>query len=115
MAHLRLRIDLDPDGAIGPGKVEILERIQVLGSIAAAGRAMGMSYRRAWELVDSVNRCFAQPVVTKRPGGIAGGSARLTPFGQQLVGHYRAIERKANRVTSSHLAALQAARKRRRS
>jgi molybdate transport system regulatory protein len=114
MARLRLRIDLEPEGAIGPGKIELMERIDTLGSIAAAGRAMGMSYRRAWELIDSVNQYFSKPVVTKQPGGTAGGGAKLTPLGRQVIEHYRAIERKANRITESHLTALQSARKKKR-
>ena len=110
MAKLTLRVDFDPDGAVGPGKIELLELVESLGSIAAAGRAMGMSYRRAWELIDNINQCFSEPVVEKQLGGQAGGGARLTPFGRQVVKHYRAIERKARRAAESHLAALQAAR-----
>lgn len=112
MARLSLRVYLDPEGALGPGKVEILERIEELGSIAAAGRAMGMSYRRSWELVDSINHCFRDPVVVKQLGGPAGGGAALTPLGKEVVRHYREIERKALRATAAHLSALQAARKR---
>ena len=73
---------------------------------------MGMSYRRAWELVDSINQCFREPVVTKQLGGPDGGGARLTPSGRQVVKHYRAIERKAARAVTRHLAALDAARNR---
>jgi len=110
MAKLTLRVDFDPNGAVGPGKIELLERIETLGSIAAAGRAMGMSYRRAWELIDSINQCFREPVVAKQLGGPTGGGAVLTPFGRQVVKHYRAIERKAKRAAAKHLTALQAAR-----
>jgi molybdate transport system regulatory protein len=110
MAKLTLRVDFDPDVAVGPGKIELLELVDSLGSIAAAGRAMGMSYRRAWELIDSINRCFREPVVSKQLGGPAGGGARLTPFGRLVVKHYRAIERKATRAVAMHLNALQAAR-----
>jgi len=112
MAKLTLRVDFHPDGAVGPGKIELLERIDSLGSIAAAGRAMGMSYRRAWELIDSINQCFREPVVDKQLGGPSGGGANLTPFGRQVVKHYRAIERKAKRAAARHLTALQAARPR---
>jgi molybdate transport system regulatory protein len=110
MAKLTLRIDFDPDGAVGPGKIELLELVNSLGSIAAAGRAMGMSYRRAWELIDNINQCFREPVVSKQLGGPAGGGARLTPLGHHVVKHYRAIEHKATRAVAMHLNALQAAR-----
>jgi molybdate transport system regulatory protein len=109
MAKLRLRVDLEPAGAIGPGKIELLERIDELGSIAAAGRAMRMSYRRAWELIDNINQCFREPLVSKQLGGQDGGGARLTRLGRDVVQHYRAIEQKAARATAKHLAALQAA------
>ena len=65
MAKLTLRVDFDTEEALGPGKVALLELVDSLGSIAAAGRAMGMSYRRAWELVDSINQCFREPVVER--------------------------------------------------
>ena len=110
MAKLRLTIDLGPDKAVGPGKIELMEHIEALGSISAAGRAMGMSYRHAWLLVDSVNQCFRHPVVITKHGGLAGGGARLTPFGRELVRRYRAIEHFAQRATTRHLDALQAAR-----
>ena len=110
MAKLSLRIDFGPNEAIGPGKIELIERIETVGSIAAAGRAMGMSYRHAWLLVDSVNQCFRHPVVTTKHGGRAGGGARLTPFGRELVRRYRAIERSAQRAANRHLDALQGAK-----
>jgi molybdate transport system regulatory protein len=110
MAKLTLRVDFDTEEALGPGKVALLELVDSLGSIAAAGRAMGMSYRRAWELVDSINQCFREPVVDKQLGGVAGGGAHLTPLGRRVVKHYRAIERKAGRAAALHLHALQAAR-----
>jgi molybdate transport system regulatory protein len=109
MATLHLRVDLDPAGRIGPGKISLLEKVGELGSIAAAGRSMGMSYRRAWELVDDLNRAFGQPVVTTQMGGKSGGGAELTAFGRDLVGHYRAIEVKAQKAAALHLDALQAA------
>jgi molybdate transport system regulatory protein len=109
MAKLSVRIDLVPGGRIGPGKIALLERVESEGSIAAAGRAMGMSYRRAWELVDAMNRTFARPVVSTRMGGKTGGGARLTEFGRELVAHYRSIEAQAHASTESHLRALDAA------
>src|SRR5262245_8323582 len=101
MAKLVLRVDFGADDAVGPGKIELLELVDALGSIAAAGRAMGMSYRRAWELIDSINQCFSEPVVSKSPGGPAGGGAQLTPLGRSVVKHYRAIERKAARAVGA--------------
>lgn len=107
MASLSLRIDLDPGGRIGPGKIELLEKIAACGSISAAGRAMDMSYRRAWELVDELNAIFGKPVVEGRAGGRRGGGARLTGLGLALVAGFRATERAAADATALHLAALQ--------
>lgn len=109
MAELFLRIDLGAERLLGPGKVRLLETIDELGSISAAGRAMGMSYRRAWVLVDETNRCFHAPVVAARPGGRAGGGASLTTLGREVVAHYRAIERRAATAAAEDLEALQAA------
>jgi len=106
VAKLTLRIEFDQDRAIGPGKARLLELIREHRSIAAAGRAMGMSYRRAWLLVDELNRCFDEPVVLAQHGGRAGGGAELTGFGCALLGHYRAIEREARRATRGRLTAL---------
>lgn len=108
MPSLSVRIDLDPDGRIGPGKIELLEQIAAFGSIAAAGRAMGMSYRRAWELVEDVNAIFGKPVVERQTGGKQGGGARLTTLGLALISRYRAIEKATVEVARGHLAALQA-------
>ncbi len=106
MAKLNVRIEFGDEDAVGPGKIRLLELIKSSGSIAAAGRDMGMSYRRAWLLIDEVNRCFRKPVVEKRTGGSHGGGAALTPFGQALVTHYRAIETKAASAAAPHLRAL---------
>lgn len=109
MPSLLLRIDLDPAGRIGPGKIELLEKIEALGSISAAGRAMAMSYRRAWELVEELNALFGKPVVERQVGGRNGGGARLTPLGRMVVERFRAIESVAAQAAGEHLAALQAA------
>ncbi|MGH7047053.1 MAG: winged helix-turn-helix domain-containing protein [Stellaceae bacterium] len=109
MPRLTLRIDFDQDRAIGPGKIKLLELIDRLGSIAAAGRQMGMSYRRAWLLVDSVNRCFKQPVVASQAGGQNGGGASLTTLGHTVVQHYRAVETAACMAGAADIAALSAA------
>jgi|SRR5579863_440087 len=90
--RLTVRIDFGSAGAIGPGKIRLLEAIHKTGSISQAGRSLRMSYRRAWLLVDDLNRCFHEPVVTTQPGGTRGGGAALTRFGRQLVKKYRSIE-----------------------
>lgn len=103
---LSLRIDLDANGRIGPGKIELLENIQASGSISAAGRAMDMSYKRAWDLVDEINRICGRPAVERQTGGINGGGANLTPFGVTLVARYRRIERAAAAAARKQLLAL---------
>jgi molybdate transport system regulatory protein len=109
MARLTIRIDLPPVGQLGPGKAKLLELIGETGSISAAGRALEMSYRRAWLLVDAMNHLFKEPVVATMLGGKAGGGARLTPFGQEVLQHYRRLEAKATQACKPQLAALEAA------
>ena len=106
MTRLTLRIDFDGDRALGPGKVRLLELVGETGSISAAGRAMGMSYRRAWLLVDALNGTFRDPVVATRGGGAEGGGASLTPFGTALVARYRAIEQTALAAVDADLRVL---------
>ncbi len=105
-ARLTIRIDFGEHGALGPGKVRLLELIGQQGSISAAGRAMGMSYRRAWLLVDSLNQAFRDPVVATQHGGPGGGGAALTEAGQALVTRYRTLEGDVESAAASHLAAL---------
>ena len=104
---LRLRLVLGPDVAVGPGKADLLERIAETGSIAAAGRRMGMSYRRAWLLVDAMNRCFAMPLVETTKGGEKGGRAVLTPTGEDVLRRFRRIEAKALAATRADREALE--------
>ncbi|WP_315716627.1 MULTISPECIES: winged helix-turn-helix domain-containing protein [unclassified Bradyrhizobium] len=106
LPSLSLRIDLDDGGRIGPGKIALLENIARHGSISAAGRAMDMSYKRAWDLVDEINRVCRQPAVARQTGGRNGGGAVLTTFGAQLVERYRRIERDAADAVKKDLAAL---------
>ncbi|MFT3670561.1 winged helix-turn-helix domain-containing protein [Aestuariivirga sp.] len=106
MARLSIRIDFGPDQRIGPGKIQLLEHIAALGSIAAGGRALGMSYRRAWELIDELNGIFGKPVVTPKSGGKQGGGAALTPLGLALISRYRAIELAATGAASAQMEAL---------
>jgi len=93
--RLTVRIDFGSAGALGPGKIRLLEAIQKTGSISQAGRSLGMSYRRAWLLVDDLNGSFRAAVVTTQPGGARGGGAELTRFGRDLIKKYRAIETQA--------------------
>ena len=104
--RLTLRVDFGTDRAIGPGKVLLLEAIRDTGnSISQAGRSLGMSYRRAWLLVDDMNRCFREPVVTAQPGGAQGGGAALTAFGETVVqnntGRSRTSKRRGRRQTAA--------------
>lgn len=108
MPSLRLRIHFDPSGSLGPGKIELLEKIVAFGSISAAGRAMGMSYRRAWRLVDRLNATFNQPVVARRVGGNHGGGACLTDLGLFIVSSFRAVESAVAEAAGTQLTALQA-------
>src|SRR5690348_12343991 len=108
-ARLTLRVDLGKDRAVGPGKIRLLEAIRDTGSITKAGIALGMSYRRAWLLVDDMNNCFREPVVAAQAGGTHGGGAALTPFGARLIDQYRAIEAEAHAATTARLNELEAA------
>jgi molybdate transport system regulatory protein len=89
--ELRIRIVFGDDEMIGPGKVELLERIAQSGSIAAAGREMGMSYKRAWELVGTLNAMFREPLVERTRGGSGGGGATLTQAGREVLELYRSF------------------------
>ena len=104
--QLSLRIDLDAEERIGPGKIQLLEHIRDFGSISAAGRAMDMSYKRAWDLVEEINRICGHAAVARQTGGKNGGGAALTPFGVTLVARYRKIERDAANAARKELAAL---------
>ena len=108
-ANLKLRIDFGPDRALGPGKVRLLELVAATGSISAAARAMDMSYRRAWLLVDAMNRTFQDPVVSTRGGGAGGGGASVTPFGLELIDCFRAMEHEARTALAARVARLEQA------
>lgn len=103
---LTLRVDLGTAGAIGPGKIRLLELIGETGSISAAGRAMGMSYRQAWLLIDSLNGAFREPALATLSGGAKGGGAELTAFGKTLIRTYRDIEAAAAKTVADELASL---------
>jgi molybdate transport system regulatory protein len=104
--QFRLRITKGKNIAVGPGKIDLLAAIAATGSITAAARQMGMSYRRAWLLVDTMNRCFKRPVVEAEVGGKLGGGTRLTALGSEVVHHYRRIEARAAKAGAADIAAL---------
>ena len=89
---MSLRLRCGDDIALGPGKAMVLEAIERCGSISAAGRDIGMSYRRTWLLVDLLNRCWTQPLVQTARGGGGGGGTRLTELGRRVLDQYRAME-----------------------
>ncbi len=104
--RLRLRIHFGEGEMIGPGKAELLERIARTGSIAAAGREMGMSYKRAWMLIETLNAMFAAPLVESNRGGPGGGGAALTETGAQVLALYRQFEARAAEAGAEPLAGL---------
>ncbi len=99
----RLRVLFGDSTALGPGRVDLLDAIGRAGSIAAAARAMGMSYRRAWTLVDAMNKCFRAPLVERAVGGKGGGGARLTAAGFDVIARYRAMEKKASKSVAREI------------
>lgn len=105
-ASITLRVELRADTLLGPGKAALLEGIQDTGSIAAAGRRMGMSYKRAWYLIDTLNKVFCEPLVTANRGGKAGGGAQLTPTGAAILDCYRRMEVAAFEAVAGELARL---------
>jgi molybdate transport system regulatory protein len=110
VTRLTLRVDFSDGLRLGPGKARLLELIEQHGSISAAGRGMGMSYRRAWLLIDSLNRGFKEPLVTTRPGGRGGGGAELSSFGRMVVETYRAMESEAAAAVRTRLHGLEQVR-----
>lgn len=93
MAMLRIKVQVMCGDAVamGPGKADLLDQIRIAGSISAAARAMDMSYRRAWQLVDVMNRCWSEPLVATSPGSARGG-AQVTQFGETVLERYRALQ-----------------------
>jgi molybdate transport system regulatory protein len=104
----RIRVLLGSSIAIGPGKAALLEAIGETGSIAAAGRRMGMSYRRAWVLAKTMNACFREPLIEATKGGVGGGGARLTAMGQEVLFLYRTMEDHATTAVIADMAKLRA-------
>jgi molybdate transport system regulatory protein len=104
--RLRLRILFGSNAMLGPGKAELLDHIAQTGSITAAGQRMGMSYKRAWGLVETLNATFREPVVVTARGGAKGGGAQLTETGQAVLRHYRRIEDRLRTGSEDDLATL---------
>jgi molybdate transport system regulatory protein len=100
---LRIRIDLAPQCSVGPGKISLLEAIEREGSLSVAARRIGMSYRRAWNLIADLNGSFSRPVVATAVGGARGGGAQVTEYGRALVAAFRAFERGARRLAARQL------------
>jgi molybdate transport system regulatory protein len=108
MAKVKVSIHFASGARIGPGKAALLQSIHDTGSISAAARSMGMTYKRAWLLLDSINQAFDEPVVTAAPGGAGGGGAVLTAFGAEMLERYQRIAAKAAKGAAADLAALAA-------
>ena len=107
MTVITIRIDFDGERYIGHGRIRLLELIGQHGSIAQAAKAMGMSYKRAWYLMDDFSSMFADPLIERQHGGRGGGAAKLTPFGADLVRQYRDMEAKALSVFAKPLASME--------
>ncbi len=104
--RLWIKIDLGARGQIGPGKIGLLKAIVAEGSISAAARAMGMSYRRAWLLIDAINKTCGEPVVDTRIGGPDRGGASLTPLGEELVVLFEEVQAQAQQAAAQRLETL---------
>jgi molybdate transport system regulatory protein len=104
--NIKIHIPYGDVSAIGPGKADLLEAIDRSGSISAAARDMGMSYKRAWDLVDTMNKSFREPLVATATGGSHGGGAQITEFGYEVLRRYRDIEVKANHAITAEIAEL---------
>ncbi len=109
--NLKIRISFGSQVAMGPGKADLLEAIDACGSISAAAKQMRMSYRRAWELVDVMNKCFTEPLVHSSPGGAHGGGAHLTEFGRTILKAYRDLVKKSHLAAQQELTQISAALK----
>lgn len=105
---VRFRVDFTSSCSLGPGKIDLLEGIERSGSLRQAALALGMSYRRAWLLLDAINHSFTEPATTASVGGHGGGGVTLTPFGQEIIRCYRAASRTIEQVAKNELAPLAA-------
>jgi molybdate transport system regulatory protein len=100
---VRFRVDFDDRCSVGVGKIRLLEAVERTGSLSQAARDVGMSYRRAWLLIDSMNAEFDTPVISATVGGSGGGGAKLTSFGGELIAAYRKLETRLARLTAQHM------------
>lgn len=105
-AVIRFRIDFNDNVNVGPGKVALLEAIKSTGSISDAARSLGMSYRRAWTLINSLKQGFSEAVIVSATGGKGGGGARVTGFGELLIDQYRRLEREITRLAAQSLSEI---------
>jgi molybdate transport system regulatory protein len=107
MRHARgptkLRVMFGTEIAMGPGKAELLGAIATTGSISAAAKRLGISYRRTWLLVDTMNRCFREPVVDSSTGGCGGGGAQVTAFGKKVLASFRSMQARVDRALDPEL------------
>lgn len=103
---VRPRVYIGKDISIGPGKIDLLKQVETMNSISGAARVLGIPYKRAWLLIDTLNQGFGRPVVMTATGGKKGGGAALTPLGKHLVEYYDALEDRLNSVAKQELAAL---------
>jgi len=103
---VRFRVDFGREGAIGPGKIALLEHIEHGGSLSQAARDLGMSYRRAWQLLDNLNHCFRERVAVTAKGGRRGGGATLTAFGRELIRTYREFDAEVQAHAARHFRAI---------
>ncbi|MFO1455590.1 MAG: LysR family transcriptional regulator [Steroidobacteraceae bacterium] len=106
--YVQMRVDFGSGASVGPGKVALLERISAVGSLSQAARDLGLSYRRAWLLLDDLNHAFGEPVVITATGGSGGGGARLTPLGLDLIERYRRVEGAMEKVVVQEFRGLAA-------
>lgn len=105
-ASIRIRITSGEDIAMGQGKADLLEAIGRAGSISAAARELGMSYRKAWLMVDEMNQCFRSAVVRAAKGGRQGGGAQVTPLGEEALARFRQIQAKASAAIAADVRAF---------
>ena len=108
IASAKFRIYFGDEIAIGPGKADLLDAIRASGSISKAARELGMSYKRAWNLANTMNRCFREPLIDTATGGGGGGGARLTAFGEKVLAHFRSMEARTDAAIRADLTAFAA-------